>query len=317
MAIQSGLDPVIALREKLFPEVAPPIQLPEPSLKLNLESRANSQERMFKHIHQSCVLHRENFWKSSQIKHLCLLDAYIGMARLQNPLGTYMAARSMLEFNAFLHHVLIELRGATTESSDSWLDVGRKFFSGIVRARFATSRADHRALLEGEGCEKGNIVPWPVGTCMQGLKLEADFADAGKRYGDLCDFVHHNLGSATTANAGSAEANVAYSHGGGMLLMPKQGPITQYEYPVPIKATIAVENTAAGVLQDAEGCIRWLNQLPGSPFSSSLVVAMTGTPLGMTRLSPSRSNSRSFGHVSRNDPCPCGSGKKFKRCCLQ
>ena len=24
-----------------------------------------------------------------------------------------------------------------------------------------------------------------------------------------------------------------------------------------------------------------------------------------------------FRHVGRNDPCPCGSGKKFKRCCLQ
>jgi len=23
-----------------------------------------------------------------------------------------------------------------------------------------------------------------------------------------------------------------------------------------------------------------------------------------------------FRHVGRNDPCPCGSGKKFKRCCL-
>jgi uncharacterized protein YecA (UPF0149 family) len=23
-----------------------------------------------------------------------------------------------------------------------------------------------------------------------------------------------------------------------------------------------------------------------------------------------------FRAVGRNDPCPCGSGKKFKRCCL-
>lgn len=23
------------------------------------------------------------------------------------------------------------------------------------------------------------------------------------------------------------------------------------------------------------------------------------------------------GRVSRNDPCPCGSGKKFKRCCYR
>ena len=22
-------------------------------------------------------------------------------------------------------------------------------------------------------------------------------------------------------------------------------------------------------------------------------------------------------HVGRNDPCPCGSGRKFKRCCLR
>jgi uncharacterized protein YecA (UPF0149 family) len=25
---------------------------------------------------------------------------------------------------------------------------------------------------------------------------------------------------------------------------------------------------------------------------------------------------RAAGRISRNDPCPCGSGKKFKRCCL-
>ncbi|WP_374700773.1 SEC-C metal-binding domain-containing protein [Aureimonas sp. D3] len=23
----------------------------------------------------------------------------------------------------------------------------------------------------------------------------------------------------------------------------------------------------------------------------------------------------SFGEVGRNDPCPCGSGKKYKKCC--
>jgi uncharacterized protein YecA (UPF0149 family) len=25
---------------------------------------------------------------------------------------------------------------------------------------------------------------------------------------------------------------------------------------------------------------------------------------------------RAEGKVGRNDPCPCGSGRKFKRCCL-
>lgn len=26
---------------------------------------------------------------------------------------------------------------------------------------------------------------------------------------------------------------------------------------------------------------------------------------------------RETGKIGRNDPCPCGSGRKFKRCCLE
>jgi len=28
-----------------------------------------------------------------------------------------------------------------------------------------------------------------------------------------------------------------------------------------------------------------------------------------------RTKARNFGRVGRNEPCPCGSGKKYKRCC--
>lgn len=28
-------------------------------------------------------------------------------------------------------------------------------------------------------------------------------------------------------------------------------------------------------------------------------------------------NQAAVGRVGRNDPCPCGSGKKFKNCCLE
>ena len=30
----------------------------------------------------------------------------------------------------------------------------------------------------------------------------------------------------------------------------------------------------------------------------------------------SRSNAGGGGKVGRNQPCPCGSGKKYKRCCI-
>jgi hypothetical protein len=40
--------------------------------------------------------------------------------------------------------------------------------------------------------------------------------------------------------------------------------------------------------------------------------------LGARRLMPdyqARIPTRTMGRVGRNDPCPCGSGRKFKRCC--
>lgn len=32
---------------------------------------------------------------------------------------------------------------------------------------------------------------------------------------------------------------------------------------------------------------------------------------------PPSSKQERLGRVGRNDPCPCGSGKKFKKCCLR
>jgi uncharacterized protein YecA (UPF0149 family) len=43
----------------------------------------------------------------------------------------------------------------------------------------------------------------------------------------------------------------------------------------------------------------------GTPMDERLPLNLPGQPV----VNPWR-------HVGRNDPCPCGSGKKAKRCCL-
>ena len=39
-------------------------------------------------------------------------------------------------------------------------------------------------------------------------------------------------------------------------------------------------------------------------------------PSSRRRIRPRRPTSIPFRDVGRNDPCPCGSGKKYKKCCL-
>ncbi len=316
MSESSTLAEIAHLRERLLPEVRGPIQWPEPVLRLKLESRRASNERMFKHIHQSCLLHTENFRAASKVKHVYLLDAYIESARNDNPFAIYMAARSMLEFNAFLHDVSARLCEATNLASQQWLDGGRKFFGIVVRARYATSRSEFKALLRQEGLTDDFLKPMNVMNSIRVLSEEDIYRDTEARYDSLCDYVHHNLGSATAANVGTTIAHVARSIGGGMLIMPDAGPVTQYQYPVPSKGKRGLDDTEGGFLKDAKACIEWINRMPATPYSSEQISAFTGSALGMTELGRAiPAIIRKPVGSSKNGPCPCGSGRKYKRCC--
>jgi hypothetical protein len=312
---QAALDELAALRDRLFLQVAPAIQWPEPSATLDLASRRGSETRMFKHLQQSCLLHREHFWATSRIRHLSLIDAYLDLARSQNGMALYIVARSMFELSAFLHEVRSRLIEAAGRADKNWREAGEMFFGTLVRARFATSREDYKALLrDSGGLSPKRLEPFNITHCIRGLAEDVQNNDALARYDFLCDFVHHNLASATTANAGSAMAEAAYSSGGGISIMPSGGTITQYEYPLPAKYIRALNDTGPGFLRDAYACARWMNETPEGPYPTEMVMRMTGTPFGVPMLTPPASGPRPKGS-ERNQPCPCGSGLKYKRCC--
>ena len=311
---RQALEELASLRERLFVQVSRPIQFPETALILDLDSRRDSEVRTFKHLHQSSLFHRENFCAASQIKHLSLLDAYLDLARSRNGLALYIVSRSMFELSAFLYEVRTRLVTAAAHAEENWREAGQMFFGNVVRARFATTREDYKALLREGGVSSDRLKPFNVMHCIQRLAEDGDNGDAVERYAKLCDFVHHNLASATTANAGSAEANVARSSGGGAIVMPGGGTITQYQYPIPSKYELALDETAPGYLHDALACVQWVNEIPASPYSTAMVAQFTGTRLGIPMLRPPVQHARPQ-VAGRNEPCPCGSGRKYKHCC--
>jgi hypothetical protein len=58
----------------------------------------------------------------------------------------------------------------------------------------------------------------------------------------------------------------------------------------------------------------WSAFNPDSEPSSDLEIAVSDWQLYPAY--PNEPATNPFRHVGRNDPCPCGSGKKFKKCCL-
>jgi len=321
---EQSKDALNELREKygkLKTEAEKPIQFPEPSPRLDIVSKAPDRPRMFEHIHQSCLFHVCNFRAGNEVKLPYLIAGYTTMVEAENPFGVYSSARSLLELNAFLYEVSRRLIECKEGNESGWQSRGEKFFGLIVRARFGTKDPKKDELLLNYGVSGKNREPFRIMNSIENLAAEADFTDVQDQYNFLCDFVHHNLSSQRTSDVGFVTSNVAHSSSGGAIVMPNAGPITQYQYPVKTKAEKAIDETAAGALKNTEGIIRWLKRLPESPYSASEIQEMTGTPLGLpylghfTQSGSVRSSSSTTKRTGRNDPCPCGSGKKYKRCC--
>ncbi|HLK71944.1 MAG TPA: SEC-C metal-binding domain-containing protein, partial [Steroidobacteraceae bacterium] len=74
----------------------------------------------------------------------------------------------------------------------------------------------------------------------------------------------------------------------------------------------------AGEFEPINGNHDELAQLISRLGSSSDVLPTNGAavldPAGDTQTMPREGDPASWGRVSRNAPCPCGSGKKYKHC---
>lgn len=286
-------DPIVELerlRGLWFASVAPTKGLPEAAVVLNMKPRRNDPVRQFKYLHQMCLAHALNHRAGQEVKHLTLVDAFLAMMKAENPLGMYAIGRSMLELNAYLHEVQSRLTGHAEKATDTnWISAGEAFFAMVVRARYATTNRDHLSVLVAQGVSPRTLDPLNVMRCIEGLTDADGFEDAGERYGALCDFVHHNLGSATASNSGSGVAIGAFTKSGGGFMNADGSSMTQtqYSYPVPTKFDTALEDVSSGFLRDALGCVTWLGLTPESVYSPELCMARTGSPFGMRYIPPS------------------------------
>ena len=56
------------------------------------------------------------------------------------------------------------------------------------------------------------------------------------------------------------------------------------------------------------------NELPFAPLSEPVGAAFQAATSGLAVADRDPKNPATWGRVGRNEPCPCGSGKKFKHC---
>ena len=260
------------------------VEFLEPDYKFNLNARKPDEKRMFKYLCQMCSLHTWHFVRANQIKSVYLVDGYIAMAKELNSYGIYLFARSMLELNAYLYDVRTRLEEVRDKPKNMWVAKGEEFFKLIIRARFGTSDPKYVKLFLKNKFPKGKLDPLNISTSISLLKGNKEFGALAQRYNSLSDSVHHNLSSHALTNQGTFMSNVARSQRGGVMMSPKETPVTKYQYPADSKGEMAVEKTAKFMVENCEATVKWLSNFPETPFSQEQIIEMTGTQFGMTQL---------------------------------
>jgi len=100
-----------------------------------------------------------------------------------------------------------------------------------------------------------------------------------------------------------------------MLILKSAGPIVRYEFPATFRAQEAIQATAQRALENTKGVIDAINRIPESPLTPQELIKLTGSRFGVASVPPLRGVKPAGTKVGRNDLCPCGSGRKWKRCC--
>lgn len=310
--------------EKMKSYVSKPIELPELSMKLDLKSRQENPNRMFKYLHAQCQMHTEHFRITQQIKGTYILEGYLDLLKQENPLGPYIFARTMLELVAFNHRVKEELNTAANRDTNQWKSRGEEYFKFIVRARYATSDETKLALLKEHGdMSKNSLKPINIGECLRSLSSNNKYTELADKYGELCDYVHHNLSSQLICTQGVKKTNKFIDESGGGIRTNEEMLYTSYGYPVKSKSMKAEKDTIAFMLKCSVALVDIINEVPDSVYSEKELIEYTGNKFGLMIEENPQNKKLNIPYLTGKakitpyDLCPCGSLKKYKFCCMK
>jgi SEC-C motif-containing protein len=152
---------------------------------------------------------------------------------------------------------------------------------------------------------------------------------SGRSFADCCDPYLSGAAPAPTAEALMRSRYCAFATGRIDYLQATLTPETQGDFDRAHTETwsqgsewtgLDIRSTEDGGPDDASGWVEFVARfrMDGQPHThheSAYFVKEDGVWYYKSGISGPRPVKRAAPKVGRNDPCPCGSGKKFKKCC--
>jgi hypothetical protein len=315
------IDKIITDLEQKVDTARNPCELPDPDMHFDLASKGKDVGRQVRHADGVCKLHVWHFKRANLVKLALLLKGYQSAGQAQNPYVAYHFARAVLEMAAVFFEVGNLLFAARAESDGDWQPKARSFLTAIARGRYGTTDPDQIRLLESADPRLRDsllLKRFQIKKNLDALEKSDEFRGIAQEYNRLNNYVHPNCSSLLPSVRGTIKTRVVRYNG--YVAQRRSEALTQsYEYPPRAKTEEAVTTTAGGVLKYAQAILRWSAEMPDTPFTEDELMKLTGSQSGgwrVVRAPPILGPAVRLGpKVGRNDPCPCGSGRKYKHCC--
>lgn len=322
-AATAALAALRKFRERLAERVPPKAEFFEPNFKLDIESRKTPARRL-KYFNQTSLAQSLLLRHEFTIKLLCSIDGYLVAVENKNAILTFLSGRYVLELLATLHSIVADLKKAKEANLRDWDGRGRRFLRELYRARFGSSDPRVAEHLSKTGISKGALDPINIGKAISALSERPEFSSASRDYDYLSNVCHHNGSSHHLFQASMRETTEVCPPNYVAIRTPEPSTAVTLEFPALVAFDSGLVQTVQMVLAASHWVETLLAEMPLLPFTDEEVGQLTNGQVRNSvnffvpgpKVPPENVLRRPTAKVGRNAPCPCGSGKKYKQCCL-
>jgi hypothetical protein len=268
-----------------------------------------------------------------KLKLLYAIDGYLSAVDAKNPVSTFLLARYLLELVATVSAIDFGFQNSGDVDFRDWFKRGIGFFALLYRARHSTSDEKFKSISVGKfrsmiterGIPAGLVQPIRISKAIKDLTLRPGFESAVSTYDSLSNMCHHNGSGHKMLAENIRETDVVVGPNGARFLLREKMAAMTLAYPASHFASQSLARTARVAWWSAYCANKMIKKLPEGPFSIKELSTLTDGRLrsvpALSDVQLGRKNPNvvaSLGkraRIGRNDPCPCGSGKKYKTCC--
>lgn len=321
-AIKSTIAQLRDMRREIIQRTPQKTEYFDPGLGLSGFSKASFSGQL-KLLIQSCGLQFIALRAEYNCKLIYALDAYLGAVEGKNPLSMYLTARYILELTATILVILRDLQKAMSTDIEQWNVRAFEFLFVMCRARTSSSDPRFTEIALRHGIPSALLKPIKVGSAIgYASKLPGCefFPIAYAAYSNIC---HQNGSGHGLFASGVRRGKAVVFPSGYIVRLQKNTDVVTLNYPSEAGAKKACEETLEVVRRCIVIARRAIDEdIPDGPFSEDELRQLTNEEVDNfypERYSPHLVETAILlsknSNLRANEPCPCGSGKKYKKCC--